>query len=83
MPDIHNYSWRDWGNRVGVWHILDFLNEKKIPVGAALNTSCYTECSELIEALRKRGDEVFFHYFALSFYYFFLILLEETKEVIH
>ncbi|MFV0082868.1 hypothetical protein ACNF3U_13825, partial [Staphylococcus aureus] len=24
-PDVLNYAWRDWGNRVGAWRIRDML----------------------------------------------------------
>lgn len=30
-PDVLNFSWRDWGNRVGVWNLLEALDEHRLP----------------------------------------------------
>ncbi len=30
-PDVQNFGFRDWGNRVGVWNLLDALDEHAIP----------------------------------------------------
>ena len=27
QPDVMNYSWRDWGNRVGAWRLLTMFRE--------------------------------------------------------
>ena len=34
-PQTHrNYSWRDYGNRIGVWRLLELFDELKLPGGA-------------------------------------------------
>src|SRR6185295_1557767 len=60
-PDVLNYSWRDYGNRVGVWRCLELFESLKLPVGAIINTSLYDYCPEVIEAFVKRGDELIGH----------------------
>ena len=60
-PDVLNYSWRDYGNRVGVWRCLELFEALKLPVGALINTSLYDYCPEVIEAFVKRGDELIGH----------------------
>jgi len=58
---VLNHSWRDYGNRVGVWRCLELFETLKIPVGALINTSLYDYCPEVVEAHVKRGDELIGH----------------------
>ncbi|PZW43064.1 hypothetical protein C8P66_11790 [Humitalea rosea] len=60
-PDVLNFSWRDWGNRVGVWNLLEALDEHRLPTAALLNTAIYDLCAPVAEAFRVRGDEVVGH----------------------
>ena len=60
-PDVLNYSWRDYGNRVGVWRCLDLFEDLKLPVGALINTALYDYCPEVVEAFARRGDELIGH----------------------
>jgi allantoinase len=60
-PDVLNHSWRDYGNRVGVWRCLELFDELKLPVGALINTALYDYCPEVVEAHVKRGDELIGH----------------------
>ena len=60
-PDVLNFSWREYGNRVGVWRCLELFDSFKLPVGALINTALYDYCPEVIEAHVKRGDELIGH----------------------
>ena len=60
-PDVQNFGMRDWGNRVGVWNLLDALDEHAIPAAALLNTAIYDLCPDVAAAFRARGDEVVGH----------------------
>jgi len=60
-PDVLNYSWRDYGNRVGVWRCLEVFDALKLPVGVLVNTALYDYCPEVIAAFVKRGDELIGH----------------------
>ena len=60
-PDVLNYAWRDYGNRVGVWRCLELFDSLKLRVGALINTALYDYCPEVVEAHVKRGDELIGH----------------------
>jgi allantoinase len=60
-PDVLNYAWRDYGNRVGVWRCLELFDELKLPAAAIINTAIYDYAPEIIEACVKRGDELVGH----------------------
>ncbi len=61
QPDVLNYSWREYGNRVGAWRCLDLFDELTLPTGALINTALYDHCPELVAALVARGDELIGH----------------------
>ena len=60
-PDIVNYTWRDWGNRVGVWRLIELFDELRVPASVSFNTEIYDHCPEVAEAFRARGDEFIAH----------------------
>lgn len=60
-PDVLNYSWREYGNRVGAWRCLDLFDKLAMPTGALINTALYDHCPELVAALVSRGDELIGH----------------------
>jgi peptidoglycan/xylan/chitin deacetylase (PgdA/CDA1 family) len=61
QPDVLNYSWRDWGNRVGAWRLLDLFAAERFPASILINSDLYDEAPELIAAFRARGDEIVGH----------------------
>jgi peptidoglycan/xylan/chitin deacetylase (PgdA/CDA1 family) len=61
QPDVLNYAWRDYGNRVGVWRLIDLFDELSLPVSVLVNSSIYHYCPEVMAAFRARGDEVVGH----------------------
>lgn len=61
QPDVLNYAWREYGNRVGVFRLLDLLDEVKLPAAALVNSAIYTHCPAVMDAVRARGDEVVAH----------------------
>jgi allantoinase len=61
QPDVLNYSWRDWGNRVGAWRLLDLFDAERFPASILINSDLYDEAPELIAAFRARGDEIVGH----------------------
>lgn len=64
-PDQANahsvYAWRDYGNRVGFWRLLELFDELALPIEAQLNADLYEMCPEIPEALRARGHELLGH----------------------
>jgi allantoinase len=61
QPDVLNYSWREYGNRVGAWRCLELFESLKLPTAAIINTALYDHCPELIAAFVARGDELVGH----------------------
>jgi allantoinase len=61
QPDVLNYSWREYGNRVGVWRCLELFDALRLPTGAIVNTALYDHCPEVVEAFVARGDELIGH----------------------
>jgi allantoinase len=61
QPDVLNHSWREYGNRVGAWRLLELFNELKLPVTLLVNSEIYDHVPELIAAFRERGAEVAAH----------------------
>ncbi len=55
------YSWRDYGNRVGMWRLFEMFDELDIPIEAQMNTAIYEMCPDIPEKLRARGDEILGH----------------------
>lgn len=53
-PDVLNYSWRDYGNRVGAWRLLDMFESLGFPVGLIVNSSIADHCPELITTYRQK-----------------------------
>jgi allantoinase len=60
-PDVLNYAWRDYGNRVGAWRLRDLFDQLNLPAAVLINTWLYDEAPELIAAFRARGDEMVAH----------------------
>ncbi|MDB5947182.1 MAG: polysaccharide deacetylase, partial [Ramlibacter sp.] len=61
-PQTHrNYSWRDYGNRIGMWRLFDLFDELKLPVGHNVNSLVYEYAPQVLDAARRRGDEVVAH----------------------
>jgi peptidoglycan/xylan/chitin deacetylase (PgdA/CDA1 family) len=61
QPDVLNYSWREYGNRVGAWRCLDLFSSLGLPAAALINTALYDHCPDLVAACVARGDELVGH----------------------
>ncbi|NDH62956.1 MAG: polysaccharide deacetylase [Alphaproteobacteria bacterium] len=61
QPDVLNFAWRDWGNRVGAWYMLDAFDALDLPMAALVNSAMYDYAPQLVAACRARGDEIVGH----------------------
>ncbi|HHT5220325.1 TPA: hypothetical protein ACTYJT_002941 [Klebsiella michiganensis] len=60
--DILNYSWRDYGNRVGAWYLADLFAELTIPPAVISNTAILDYCPDLLYRwLSLPGSELIAH----------------------
>ncbi len=61
LPNQRSYAWRDYGNRVGAWRLLELAEAYDLPYGLLVNTELYDYCPQLVAAFSKRGDEIVGH----------------------
>lgn len=61
QPDVLNYSWREYGNRVGAWRCVELFAQLRLPAAVLVNTALYNHCPELVAAFVARGDELVGH----------------------
>jgi len=61
QPNTRSFAWRDYGNRVGAWRLLELADQYELPYALLTNTALYDYCPQLISAFRQRGDEIVAH----------------------
>ena len=61
VPNVRNWSLRDYGNRVGVWRIMKVLERYGVRASAALNSEVCDHHPEIIEEARRLGWELMGH----------------------
>ena len=64
MPDIPNWAWHEYGNRVGFWRMLDVFDELNIPAVLAINGSAIRSYEPISRAALDRGWEFMGHGFS-------------------
>jgi peptidoglycan/xylan/chitin deacetylase (PgdA/CDA1 family) len=50
QPDVLNYAWRDYGNRVGVFRLAELFGELQLPVSLLINSEMYRHAPETVAA---------------------------------
>lgn len=60
-PNVRNWSHRDYGNRVGIWRIMEVLDRHGIKATAAVNSSVAEHYPAIIDASVARGWEIMAH----------------------
>ena len=56
-PDVRNYSWRDYGVRVGIWRMMEVMEKHGVRGTVALNSDVCTHYPRIIEEGKKLGWE--------------------------
>ena len=59
QPDVLNYAWRDYGNRVGVFRLAELFGELKLPVSLLVNSDKYEHAPQAVAAFP--GAEIVGH----------------------
>lgn len=62
-PDIPNWAWHEYGNRVGFWRLLEVFDEHRIPAALAINGSAITTYEPISRAAKERDWEFIGHGF--------------------
>jgi peptidoglycan/xylan/chitin deacetylase (PgdA/CDA1 family) len=60
-PDIPNWAWHEYGNRVGFWRMLEVLDRLDIRAVLAINGSAIAAYDAVARAARDRGWEFMGH----------------------
>jgi peptidoglycan/xylan/chitin deacetylase (PgdA/CDA1 family) len=66
QPDVLNFAWRDYGNRIGAWRLLEMLDELRLPSCAVTNAAIFDYCPDVPAAFIARGDEIVAHGYSNS-----------------
>ena len=61
QPNSRSFAWRDYGNRVGAWRLLELAEQFSLPFALLVNTELYDYCPEMVRAFSARGDEIVGH----------------------
>jgi len=64
MPDIPNWAWHEYGNRVGFWRMLEVLDRFQIRAVLAINGSAIQTYEPIARAALERGWEFIGHGFS-------------------
>ncbi|MFT5391340.1 MAG: allantoinase [Gammaproteobacteria bacterium] len=60
-PDVQQYSYRDYGNRVGFWRMLEVLDAHKIKCCVSLNLAVLEHYPEIRDAMVARDYDYMSH----------------------
>lgn len=64
--DNPNYTWREYGQRVGVWRMFDIFDAAGLPASCTMNAKMGLERRPVIDAALQRGWEIVAHNFVQS-----------------
>jgi allantoinase len=64
MPDIPNWAWHEYGNRVGFWRMLEVFDRFAFPAVLAINGSAVSAYEPIARAAHERGWEFIGHGFS-------------------
>jgi peptidoglycan/xylan/chitin deacetylase (PgdA/CDA1 family) len=57
-PDLRHYTLRDYGNRVGIFRVMEALGRHAIPASVAVNAAVAVRYPSLVRACVERGWEI-------------------------
>jgi peptidoglycan/xylan/chitin deacetylase (PgdA/CDA1 family) len=61
VPDFNNYTWRDYGHRVGIWRLYDVFDRAGVPASCTVNGIMCEERPQIVKAAAERGWELIAH----------------------
>lgn len=63
VPDYPNFSWREYGQRVGIWRLMDLFDAMGIAASCTTNAVTFERRGEMTSAALDRGWELLAHNF--------------------
>jgi peptidoglycan/xylan/chitin deacetylase (PgdA/CDA1 family) len=61
VPTQRTYAQRDYGNRVGIWRMLDLFDDLGAPASHNINTAIFEYSPQVAKRIKDRGDEMIGH----------------------
>lgn len=61
VPDFPNYMWREYGQRIGVWRLLDVFDELSVKPECTVNAKTCLERHEMVKAAMDRKLQIIPH----------------------
>ncbi len=61
QPNVRSYAWKDYGNRVGAYRLLELAEQFDFNYALLVNSDLYKFYPELIANFSARGDEIVGH----------------------
>ena len=61
VPDFPNYSWREYGQRVGVWRVLSVMDDYGVRPSCTINARTALDRKAMVDAARTRDLEILAH----------------------
>ncbi len=81
-PDLRHFSLRDYGNRVGIFRMLEVFDRFGLKPSFAVNGAMVERAPYLISVLRERGDEILAHGWDMDSLHHGGLAPEEESELI-
>jgi len=60
-PDFPNYTWREYGQRVGIWRLFDLFDEQGVKASCTTNAVTFERRKAMTDACLERGWELLAH----------------------
>ncbi|WP_448585313.1 polysaccharide deacetylase [Thermaurantiacus sp.] len=61
VPDFPNYSWREYGQRVGIWRLIELFDGLGVRASCTANAVTFERRREMTDAVLARGWELLAH----------------------
>lgn len=60
-PDFPNFTWREYGQRVGIWRLFDLFDELGVKASCTTNAVTFERRKAMTDAVLSRGWELLAH----------------------
>jgi allantoinase len=61
VADFPNFTWREYGQRVGVWRLFKVFEDAGVPLSVTINAKTALERREIVDYVNARGWEIVAH----------------------
>ena len=61
VPDYVNYTWREYGLRVGIWRLMDLFDKYGIKPSVCMGARAAEEYPQVLDAMKQRGWDLYGH----------------------